>query len=452
MRRAHRKRNASTSNASPSEKTSCNSASLRMFEVVSSHASRYCFWWNKLVGCDAASAGNVNVCFDDLLLREDLLTHPPTTMCASNSTVAKPESGTLRASRRLGPATKLFWTTSLPGTTSKHLGSCTSTVPAHVATTCSVCCRQPPPSSTPKTTTSPSYRASPPFLTLPTDHNCGSAHLPAPAARRPWTRLCRAPTSNNTPPATPSRHARHPIHPTPQPSHGPTPTPRLRTLLGRLVQSSGPPTQLDPEQRLLGRRWQRPAALASHQAVCTELRASLGLASQAMLQSQSGPYASKIFATIPFRPDTTYPSHLFRVLLLRRLRLLSPLPFVHAGTRKTRIQNFCTTKHISWCSSALKEGAGGNKTGARSSPPSLQAAPTSALVSRCRWWASLYLRRGDFFSCQPFVWRSFPPTSNVIWRKSPTLGHLLCHPLPFPSLCRQVASQNSQCWLGRNMK
>ena len=191
------------------------------------------------MGCDAASAGNVNVCFDDLLLREDLLTHPPTTMCASNSTVAKPESGTLRASRRLGPATKLFWTTSLPGTTSKHLGSCTSTVPAHVATTCSVCCHQPPPSSTPKTTTSPSYRASPPFLTLPTDHNCGSAHLPAPPPRRPWTRLChhivpaRAPTSNNTPPATPSRHARHPIHPTPQPSHGPTPTPRLRTLLGR---------------------------------------------------------------------------------------------------------------------------------------------------------------------------------------------------------------------------
>ena len=108
------------------------------------------------------------------------------------------------------------------------------------------------------------------------------------------------------------------------------------------------------------------------------------------------------------------------VPLLRRLRLPSPVPSVHAGTRETRIQNFCTTEHISWCSSALKEGAGGNKTGARSSPPSLQAAPTSALVCRCRWWASLYLRRGDFFSCQPFVWRSFPPTSKCHWGKSPT--------------------------------
>ena len=88
-----------------------------------------------------------------------------------------------------------------------------------------------------------------------------------------------------------------------------------------LVQGSAPPTQLDAEQRLLGRGWQRPAALASHQAFRTELTASLDPASQAMLQSQSGPYASRTFTTIPFGLDTTYPSHLFRVLLLRRLRL-----------------------------------------------------------------------------------------------------------------------------------
>ena len=92
-----------------------------------------------------------------------------------------------------------------------------------------------------------------------------------------------------------------------------------------LVQGSAPPTQPDPEQRLLGRRWQRPAALASHQAFRAELTASLDSASQAMLQSQSGPYASRTFTTIPFGLDTTYPSHLFRVLLLRRLRLPLPL-------------------------------------------------------------------------------------------------------------------------------
>ena len=84
----------------------------------------------------------------------------PTTTCVSNSTVAKPESGTLRASRRLTSWDS--WARSPPGpttpprashqtllddipsrTTSKHLGSCTSTVPAHVATTCSACCHQP---------------------------------------------------------------------------------------------------------------------------------------------------------------------------------------------------------------------------------------------------------------------------------------------------------------------
>ena len=43
-----------------------------------------------------------------------------------------------------------------------------------------------------------------------------------------------APTSNNTSPTTGSRNARHPIHPSPHPSYGPTPTPRLRTpLMGR---------------------------------------------------------------------------------------------------------------------------------------------------------------------------------------------------------------------------
>ena len=87
-----------------------------------------------------------------------------------------------------------------------------------------------------------------------------------------------------------------------------------------LVQGRAPPTQPDPEQRLLGRGWQRPAALASHQAFRADLTASLDPASQAMLQSQSGPYASRTFTTIPFGLDTTYPSHLFRVLLLRRLR------------------------------------------------------------------------------------------------------------------------------------
>ena len=48
-------------------------------------------------------------------------------------------------------------------------------------------------------------------------------------------------------------------------------------------------------------------------------------ASQALLDSQSGPHASRPFTAIPYNANTTYPSHLFRLLLLRRLRLALPL-------------------------------------------------------------------------------------------------------------------------------
>ena len=102
-----------------------------------------------------------------------------------------------------------------------------------------------------------------------------------------------------------------------------------------LAQGSTPPTQPDPEPRPPEPGWQRPAALAAHQAFRTELMASLDPPSQAMLQSQSGPYASRAFTTIPFGPDTSYPSHLYRVLLLRRLRL--PLPLSARVCRCRRI-------------------------------------------------------------------------------------------------------------------
>ena len=48
-------------------------------------------------------------------------------------------------------------------------------------------------------------------------------------------------------------------------------------------------------------------------------------ASQALVTSQSGPFASRAFTTIPYTNDFAYPSHLFRILLLRRLRLPLPL-------------------------------------------------------------------------------------------------------------------------------
>ena len=44
-----------------------------------------------------------------------------------------------------------------------------------------------------------------------------------------------------------------------------------------------------------------------------------------MLQSQAGPFASRAFTTIPYSTEFEYPSHLFRIPLLRRLRLHLPL-------------------------------------------------------------------------------------------------------------------------------
>ena len=42
-------------------------------------------------------------------------------------------------------------------------------------------------------------------------------------------------------------------------------------------------------------------------------------------RQRAGPFASRAFTTIPYTNDFAYPSHLFRILLLRRLRLPLPL-------------------------------------------------------------------------------------------------------------------------------
>ena len=53
-----------------------------------------------------------------------------------------------------------------------------------------------------------------------------------------------------------------------------------------------------------------------------------------MMASQSGPFGSRTFTTIPYAPEPKYPSHLFRVLLLRRLRLPLPLTERHCRCRR----------------------------------------------------------------------------------------------------------------------
>lgn len=68
--------------------------------------------------------------------------------------------------------------------------------------------------------------------------------------------------------------------------------------------------------------WQRRVAMSSHHS----FRHNHGdPASQALLDSEFGPHASREFTTIPFGRDTTYQPHIFRMLLLRRLRFALPV-------------------------------------------------------------------------------------------------------------------------------
>ena len=98
-----------------------------------------------------------------------------------------------------------------------------------------------------------------------------------------------------------------------------------------------------------------------------ELLTHLDPASQAMLASQTGPFASRTFTTIPWRHDLTYPSHLFRLLLVRRLRLPLPLPerscrcrrvLDPLGAQLAHEQVFCEAELARW-KEQPRESAGG---------------------------------------------------------------------------------------------
>ena len=96
-----------------------------------------------------------------------------------------------------------------------------------------------------------------------------------------------------------------------------------------LVQEEGPSTFL--------RGWQGQAAAAEARRHRETLLAGADPAAQALLHSQSGPFASRFLTTVPVSSVLSYPypCHLFRVLLLRRLRL--PLPFAERTCRCRRL-------------------------------------------------------------------------------------------------------------------
>ena len=82
------------------------------------------------------------------------------------------------------------------------------------------------------------------------------------------------------------------------------------------------------------RGWQQAASTAIDQAYNTAVRSALDPASEALLDSQSGPFAATAFTLLPTSPDLVFASAHFRVLLLRRLRL--PLPHMPARCRCQR--------------------------------------------------------------------------------------------------------------------
>ena len=92
-----------------------------------------------------------------------------------------------------------------------------------------------------------------------------------------------------------------------------------------LVEGARPP--LTSQQRIYGdvaRGWQRAATAPVDRESLETLFSELTPASRALLLSQAGPGGSTVLTTLPTRPEYNMRDDVFRVTLLRRLRL--PLP------------------------------------------------------------------------------------------------------------------------------
>ena len=86
----------------------------------------------------------------------------------------------------------------------------------------------------------------------------------------------------------------------------------------------GPSSRNDEPAGTL-RGWQRGAAHACDERALETHLADLSPASRALLLSQAGPHAARVFTVLPTSDVVTVPDPHFRVLLLRRLRLPLPL-------------------------------------------------------------------------------------------------------------------------------
>ena len=92
------------------------------------------------------------------------------------------------------------------------------------------------------------------------------------------------------------------------------------------------PDDADPDDPDVPYRgWQRSASRVLDDRASAEHRRAVGPAELALLDSQSGPFAARLLTVRPVGPEFALDSALFRVLLLRRLRL--PLPLAPARCR-----------------------------------------------------------------------------------------------------------------------
>ena len=103
---------------------------------------------------------------------------------------------------------------------------------------------------------------------------------------------------------------------------------------GELVTEPPAEAEADPalhEPADLARGWQRAASKVVDDALLADLTSALDEASTALLHSQAGPFAGRVYTALPTCPELRLDSAAFRVLLLRRLRL--PLPLDAAACR-----------------------------------------------------------------------------------------------------------------------
>ena len=82
------------------------------------------------------------------------------------------------------------------------------------------------------------------------------------------------------------------------------------------------------------RGWQRQATAVVEDSLSAQLQTQLGRFSICLLVSQQGPFAGRLFTVLPVSLQLSVPSHLFRALALRRLRL--PFPISDGACRRRR--------------------------------------------------------------------------------------------------------------------